>query len=145
MSGQAERDRGMAIAETYAKPSQKLAVKQAIQRCYQKFNVHVEWTADEVHQELEAAGVELTNGRLLGPLMKRAQNAGLIEPVVCLLCNSQETRPSIRPERHAGPQYLWRSTVKGYKTLPSRPLVQEHNQFGFWDDVDRQIKQSKGE
>ena len=53
--------------------------------------------------------------------------------------------PSIRPERHAGPQYLWRSTVKGYKTLPSRPLVQEHSQFGFWDDVDRQIKQSKGE
>tara|TARA_Y100000588_G_scaffold78829_1_gene82411 strand:+ start:22703 stop:23128 length:426 start_codon:yes stop_codon:yes gene_type:complete len=141
MTGQQERDRGMAIAETYAKPSQKLAVKQAIQRCYQKFNVHVEWTSDEVHEELKAAGVILKNGRLLGPLMKRAQRAGMIEPVVCLLCHRQETRPSIRPERHAGPQYLWRSTSKGYG-VKSRHGVYDDV---FWDEMDRQIKQSKGE
>jgi|ETNvirenome_6_85_1030632.scaffolds.fasta_scaffold173815_1 hypothetical protein len=141
MSGQQERDRGMAIVETYAKPSQKLAVKRAIQRCYQKFNVHVEWTSDEVHEELKAAEVILKNGRLLGPMMKRAQRAEMIEPVMCLLCHRQETRPSIRRERHAGPQYMWRSTAKGYGTRPDEGVYDDL----FWDEIDRQIKQSKGE
>jgi hypothetical protein len=72
-------------------------------------------------------------------MMKRAQKAGMIEPVVCLLCHTQETRPSIRPERHAGPQYMWRSTTKGYgKDVSQMPEL-------MWDEIDRQIKQSKGE
>ena len=141
MSGIEERNIGMARAELGARPSQKLAVKQAIQRCYQKFNVDVEWTSDEVHEELNAAGITLKNGRLLGPLMKRAQRAGMIEPVVCLLCHRQETRPSIRPERHAGPQYMWRSTSKGYG-VKSRHAVYDDM---FWNEMDRQIKQKKGE
>ena len=141
LSGQEQRDVGMSRAELGARPSQKLAAKQAIARCYQKFNPNVEWTTDEVHEELEIAGVKLRQGRLLGPLMKRAQKAGMVEPVVCLLCHRQETRPSIRPERHAGPQYMWRSTTSGYASGPREGMYDD----AFWENVERQIKQGKGE
>ena len=141
LSGQEQRDIGMAQVEVSARPSQKLAAKQAIQRCYQKFNPNVEWTTDEVHKELEIAGVKLRQGRVLGPLMKRAQKAGMVEPVVCLLCHRQETRPSSRPERHAGPQYMWRSTTSGYASAPREGMYDDT----FWENVERQIKQGKGE
>ena len=68
----------------------------------------------EVHAVLETMNVKLDNARLLGPLMKQAQKAGLIEPVVCGSCNRQETRLSRRKKRHAGPQYLWRTTPEYY-------------------------------
>jgi len=114
MSGQQERDRGMAIVETYAKSSQKFTAKMAIKKCVIKNGPWKTWTTDEVHIELKKMGAKLDNARLLGPLMKRAQKAGMIEPVVCGSCNRQETRLSKRKERHAGPQYLWRSTPEYY-------------------------------
>ena len=140
-TGKELRDDAMAQVELGASPSQKMMVKQAIQRCYQKFNPNVEWTTDEVHEELELAGVKVRQGRVLGPLMKRAQKAGLIEPVICLLCHRQETRPSARRERHAGPQYMWRSTTSGYATAPRQGTYDD----AFWENVERQIKQGKGE
>jgi hypothetical protein len=141
LSGQEQRDIGMARVEISARPSQKLAVKQAIQRCYQKFNPNVHWTTDEVHEELGLAGVTLKEGRLLGPLMKRAETAGMVERVVCLLCHRQETQPSDRPERHAGPQYIWRSTSHGYATGVKQYTYDD----AYWNEIERQIKQGRGE
>ena len=114
MSGIEERNIGMARAELGARPSQKRAAKMAIKKCVIKHGPWQAWTTDEVHVELEKMGVELDNARLLGPLMKRAQRTGMIEPVVCGSCNRQETRLSRRKERHAGPQYMWRSTAEYY-------------------------------
>ncbi len=109
-----ERDIGMARVETYAKSSQKFSAKMAIKKCVIKNGPWRAWTTDEVHTELEKMGVKLDNARLLGPLMKRAQKVGMIEPVVCSTCNRQETRLSRRKERHAGPQYMWRTTSDYY-------------------------------
>ena len=114
MSGIEERNIGMARAELGARPSQKRAAKMAIKKCVIKNGPWQTWTTDEVHIELEKMGVKLDNARLLGPLMKQAQRAGLIEPVVCGSCNRQETRLSKRKERHAGPQYMWRSSPVYY-------------------------------
>mgnify|MGYP001195336266 FL=1 len=114
MSGIEERNIGMARAELGARPSQKRAAKMAIKKCVIKHGPWQAWTTDEVHVELEKMGVELDNARLLGPLMKRAQRTGMIEPVVCGSCNRQETRLSKRKKRHAGPQYMWRSTAEYY-------------------------------
>ena len=114
MSGIEERNIGMARAELGARPSQKRAAKMAIKKCVIKHGPWQAWTTDEVHVELEKMGVELDNARLLGPLMKRAQRTGMIEPVVCGSCNRQETRLSKRKERHAGPQYMWRSSPVYY-------------------------------
>ena len=83
MSGIEERNIGMARAELGARPSQKRAAKMAIKKCVIKHGPWQAWTTDEVHIELEKMGVELDNARLLGPLMKRAQRTGMIEPVVC--------------------------------------------------------------
>ncbi len=112
--GITQRDLGMARVERSARPSQKLAAKQAIKKCVTKYGPWRSWTTDEVHIELKKMGVKLDNARLLGPLMKRAQRAGMIEPVVCGSCNRQETRLSRRKERHAGPQYMWRTTSDYY-------------------------------
>ncbi len=114
LEGKQQRDIGMARVETSARPSQKLAAKKAIARCAALRGPWYSWTTDEVHKELEWMEVELDNARLLGPLMKRAQKAGLIEPVVCGGCHRQETRLSKRKKRHAGPQYLWRTTAEYY-------------------------------
>ena len=114
MSGIEERKIGMARAELGARPSQKRAAKMAIKKCVIKHGPWQAWTTDEVHIELEKMGVELDNARLLGPLMKRAQRTGMIEPVVCGSCNRQETRLSKRKKRHAGPQYMWRSNAEYY-------------------------------
>ena len=114
MSGIEERNMGMARAELGARPSQKRAAKMAIKKCVIKHGPWQAWTTDEVHIELEKMGVELDNARLLGPLMKRAQRTGMIEPVVCGSCNRQETRLSKRKKRHAGPQYMWRSNAEYY-------------------------------
>ena len=114
MSGIEERNIGMARAELGARPSQKRAAKMAIKKCVIKHGPWQAWTTDEVHVELEKMGVELDNARLLGPLMKRAQRTGMIEPVVCGSCNRQETRLSKRKKRHAGPQYMWRSNAEYY-------------------------------
>ena len=114
MSGIEERNIGMARAELGARPSQKRAAKMAIKKCVIKHGPWQAWTTDEVHIELEKMGVELDNARLLGPLMKRAQRTGMIEPVVCGSCNRQETRLSKRKKRHAGPQYMWRSNAEYY-------------------------------
>jgi len=113
-SGIEQRDLGMARVETSARPSQKFAAKMAIKKCAIKHGPWLTWTTDDVHIELKKMEVELDNARLLGPLMKRAQKAGLIEPVVCGTCNRQETRLSKRKERHAGPQYIWRTTTDYY-------------------------------
>jgi len=113
-SGIKQRDLGMARVETSARPSQKFAAKMAIKKCAVKHGPWLTWTTDDVHIELKKMEVELDNARLLGPLMKRAQKAGLIEPVVCGTCNRQETRLSKRKERHAGPQYIWRTTTDYY-------------------------------
>ncbi len=113
-SGIKQRDLGMARVETSARPSQKFAAKMAIKKCAIKHGPWLTWTTDDVHIELKKMEVELDNARLLGPLMKRAQKAGLIEPVVCGTCNRQETRLSKRKERHAGPQYIWRTTTDYY-------------------------------
>ncbi|MAZ23661.1 MAG: hypothetical protein CMB22_02500 [Euryarchaeota archaeon] len=113
-SGIEQRDLGMARVERSARPSQKFAAKMAIKKCAIKHGPWLTWTTDDVHTELKKMEVELDNARLLGPLMKRAQKAGLIEPVVCSACNRQETRLSKRKERHAGPQYIWRTTTHYY-------------------------------
>tara|TARA_B100000470_G_scaffold111883_1_gene86293 strand:- start:381 stop:797 length:417 start_codon:yes stop_codon:yes gene_type:complete len=113
-TGKELRDTAMARVETNARPSQKLAAKMAIKKCVIKHGPWQTWTSDEVHAELKSIGVTLDNARLLGPLMKRAQKAGLIEPVVCESCQRQETRLSRRKERHAGPQYMWRTTATYY-------------------------------
>tara|TARA_Y100000817_G_C16782942_1_gene511390 strand:+ start:56 stop:427 length:372 start_codon:yes stop_codon:yes gene_type:complete len=112
--GKQQRDIGMARVEASARPSQKVAAKHAIAKVCRTTAPHNSWTTDEVHAVLECMGVELDNARLLGPLMKRAQKAGLIEPVVCDACNRQETRLSRRKKRHAGPQYVWRTTATYY-------------------------------
>ena len=112
--GKRQRDIGMARVESNARPSQKFSAKMAIKKCVIKNGPWRTWTTDEVHAELEKMGVKLDNARLLGPLMKRAQRAGMIEPVVCGSCNRQETRLSKRKKRHAGPQYMWRSTAEYY-------------------------------
>ena len=141
-TGKELRDTAMAQVELGAAPSQKMVVKQAIQRCYQRFHPRTQWTTDEVHKELELAGVTLKEGRLLGPLMKRAETAGMVERVMCLLCHRQETRPSTRAKRHAGPQYVWRSTSQGYHSGTGQVVPETYDDV-FWDDVDRQIKQAK--
>ena len=112
--GKQQRDIGMARAELGARPSQKLAAKHAIAKVCRTTAPHNSWTTDEVHAVLESMNVKLDNARMLGPLMKRAQKAGLIEPVVCDACHRQETRLSRRKKRHAGPQYLWRTTADYY-------------------------------
>ena len=114
MSGIEERNIGMARAELGARPSQQRAAKMAIKKCVIKHGPWQAWTTDEVHAVLESMNVKLDNARLLGPLMKQAQKAGLIEPVVCDGCQRQETRLSRRKKRHAGPQYLWRTTPTYY-------------------------------
>ena len=112
--GRQQRDIGMARAELGARPSQKLAAKHAIAKVCRTTAPHNSWTTDEVHAVLECMGVKLDNARVLGPLMKQAQKAGLIEPVVCDSCQRQETRLSIRKKRHAGPLYIWRTTATYY-------------------------------
>ena len=114
LEGRQQRNIGMARVATAARPSQKAAAKHAIAKVCRTTAPHNSWTTDEVHIELEKMGVKLDNARLLGPLMKQAQKAGLIEPVVCGSCNRQETRLSKRKERHAGPQYMWRSSPVYY-------------------------------
>ena len=114
MSGIEERNIGMARAELGARPSQKRAAKMAIKKCVIKHGPWQAWTTDEVHVELEKMGVELDNARLLGPLMKRAQRTGMIEPVVCRSSNTQYHKKTKRKKRHAGPQYMWRSNAEYY-------------------------------
>ena len=114
LEGKQQRDIRMARAELGARPSQKLAAKHAIAKVCRTTAPHNSWTTDEVHAVLESMNVKLDNARMLGPLMKRAQKAGLIEPVVCDACQRQETRLSRRKKRHAGPQYLWRTTAEYY-------------------------------
>lgn len=114
LEGRQQRDIGMARVATAARPSQKAAAKHAIAKVCRSTAPHNSWTTDEVHAVLESMGVKLDNARLLGPLMKQAQKAGLIEPVVCDSCQRQETRLSRRKKRHAGPQYLWRTTAEYY-------------------------------
>ena len=112
--GRQQRDIGMARVATAARPSQKVAAKRAIAKVCRSTAPHNSWTTDDVHAVLEEMNVKLDNARLLGPLMKLAQKAGLIEPVVCDGCQRQETRLSKRKERHAGPQYVWRTTATYY-------------------------------
>ena len=112
--GRQQRDIGMARVATAARPSQKVAAKHAIAKVCRSTAPHNSWTTDDVHAVLERMNVKLDNARLLGPLMRRAQKAGLIEPVVCDGCQRQETRLSKRKERHAGPQYVWRTTATYY-------------------------------
>tara|TARA_E500000331_G_scaffold125963_1_gene123633 strand:- start:1073 stop:1444 length:372 start_codon:yes stop_codon:yes gene_type:complete len=114
LEGKQQRDIGMARVATSARPSQKAAAKHAIAKVCRTTAPHNSWTTDDVHAVLERMNVKLDNARLLGPLMKRAQKAGLIEPVVCDGCNRQETQLSKRKERHAGPQYVWRTTATYY-------------------------------
>ena len=112
--GKQQRNIGMARVELGARPSQKAAAKLAIAKVCRTTPPSKTWTTDEVHVMLECMNVKLDNARLLGPLMKRAHKAGLIEPVVCDACQRQETRLSRRKKRHAGPQYLWRTTPEYY-------------------------------
>ena len=108
-SGEQLRDEGMARVEANANVEAKRAVKWAIVEVARQSHETTQWTTDAVHAKLEQWGVELHDNRLLGPLMKAAESAGLIERVVCPTCERQETTLSDRPERHRGPQYLWRS------------------------------------
>ena len=112
--GRQQRDIGMARAELGASPSQKVAAKHAIAIVCRSTAPHISWTSDDVHAVLDQMNVKLDNARLLGPLMRRAKKAGLIEPVVCDSCDRQTTRLSERKERHAGPQYVWRTTATYY-------------------------------
>ena len=114
LEGRQQRDIGMARVATAARPSQKAAAKHAIAKVCRTAAPHNSWTTDEVHAVLESMGVKLDIARLLGPLMKQAQKAGVIEPVVWDSCQRQETRLSRRKKRHAGPQYLWRTTAEYY-------------------------------
>ena len=108
-SGAELRDDGMQRVEANASLNSKRAAKWAIVEVARQAHPTTQWTTDAVHQKLEAWGVELHDNRLLGPLMRSAESAGFIERVVCPTCERQETTFSDRPERHRGPQYLWRS------------------------------------
>ena len=113
-SGKEARDAGMRQVEANARPSQKFAAQMAIKKCVTKYGPWRTWTTDEVHMELKKMGVKLDNARLLGPLIKKAQRGGMIEGVVCPTCKRQETKLSERKERHAGPQYIWRTSSDYY-------------------------------
>lgn len=158
VTGKELRDRGMAQIESGTPYSEKMIAKLAIRDCYQMYPPSKTWTTDEVHKQLSLKGYKLVKPRVLGPLMKRAAKAGLIEPVMCGACKRQETKLSTRPERHAGPQYLWRSTTKGYYEYPffefhdstksdsfGTAIVPGTYDDAFWNMVDLQIKQGKGE
>ena len=113
--GKQLRNHGMGVVETYSKDIQKRAAKHAIYAVAMNHRPGIAWTTDEVHAALKRMDIELDNSRLLGPLMKKAQRAGIIEPVVCYACKRQETRLSKRKERHAGPQYVWQTTEKEWE------------------------------
>ena len=118
--GKRLRDQGMAAVEAYSKKNQKLHAKYAIYEVAMSHSPSEYWTTDEVHTVLEQMQVQLDNSRLLGPLMKQAQRAGIIEPVVCHACNRQETRLSKRKKRHSGPQYVWKTTQKEWESAHAR-------------------------
>lgn len=113
-SGKEARDAGMRQVEANARPSQKFAAQMAIKRVCVTNRPEESWTTDQVHEILERMDVKLDNARLLGPLIKKAQRAGMIEAVVCPTCERQETKLSERKERHAGPQYVWRTSDDYY-------------------------------
>ena len=108
---QAEQAREAAIAavERHATVDDKEAAWAAVQQVARQQSVTASWTSDLVLDVLSDAGVELPEPRLLGPVMRRAERAGLIEPVVCPSCHRVETALSARPSRHRAPQRLWRS------------------------------------
>ena len=118
--GKRLRNYGMNVVETYSKEHQKRAAKHAIYIVAMSHRPGETWTTDEVHAALERMNMKLDNSRLLGPLMKRAQKAGVIESVVCHACKRQETRLSKRKERHAGPQYVWQTTKKEWEKAHAR-------------------------
>lgn len=105
-SGETRRDESMRRAEQAAPDEIKQAARDAVRWCYERF---AEFTADDVLDRLASRGITLPEPRLLGPLMVAAANAGKIDRAICETCKSQMTRPSQRPERHAAPQYVWRS------------------------------------
>ncbi len=107
--GATKRNAAMRLVESNAKPHLKRAAKWAIYHIATTFPSDVHWTTDAVLDRLDHQGVTLQDNRLLGPLMKAAEKAGLIEPVVCLTCKRPETALSNRPSRHKAPQHLWRS------------------------------------
>ena len=109
LPGAAERNVGMAQVEQNATLDSKRAVKWAIFQVAKSQHPTTQWTTDSVHVLLEEWEVEINDKRLLGPLMRSAEVAGLIERVMCPTCDRQETTYSSRPERHRGPQYLWRT------------------------------------
>jgi hypothetical protein len=103
------RDMGMRKVESNADPKLKSKAKWAIHWVATTYPPDVHWTTDAVLDRLDSEGVTLRDNRLLGPLMKAAEKAGLIEPVVCLTCRRPETALSERPSRHKAPQHLWRA------------------------------------
>lgn len=105
-TGTDRRDTAMRRAEQAAPDDIKQAARDAVRWCYERF---AEFTADDVLDRLTSQGITLPEPRLLGPIMVAAMNAGKISRAVCDACQSQITRPSQRPERHAAPQYVWRS------------------------------------
>ena len=108
--GAAKRNAAMRLVESNAKPHLKTAAKWAIYHIATTFPPDVHWTTDAVLDSLDEKCISLQDNRLLGPLMKAAQKAGLGEPVVCPTCRRPETALSNRPSRHKAPQHLWRST-----------------------------------
>ena len=103
------RDLGMRKVESNADPKLKSDAKWAIHWVATTYPPDVHWTTDAVLDRLDFMGVTLRDNRLLGPLMRAAHKAGLIEPVVCLTCQRPETALSERRSRHKAPQHLWRA------------------------------------
>ena len=95
--GATKRNAAMRLVESNAKPHLKRAAKWAIYHIATTFPSDVHWTTDAVLDRLDHQGVTLQDNRLLGPLMKASEKAGLIEPVVCSTCRRPETALSNRP------------------------------------------------
>ena len=110
---QAEQAREAAITavELHATVDDKEATRAAVQQVARQQGTAATWTSDLVLDMLADGGIELPEPRLLGPVMRRAERAGLIEPVVCPSCQRVETALSERPSRHRAPQRLWRSRL----------------------------------
>ena len=93
-TGEELRDEGMARADAAADPEWKDAAWRAIVALA---NAGSDFTADDVWAKVGFAPAE---PRALGPLLSRAQKAGMIRATA-------ERRHSGRPERHSSPITVW--------------------------------------
>lgn len=98
---EAARDEAMARSEAHAAASWKQAAAEAVVGCARNLPA---FTTDDVHRLLDETGAVTHDTRALGPVMRNAARAGLIETT------DQYVRSS-RVDCHARPIRVWRSKV----------------------------------